>query len=117
MMDNFERANARIQKEIEEREKRNLDTSNRKLERVIESKIRTSFIGAIATFENRFGDLWGHGKPFDSLTEQQKENRRDWADARAEILDKGNNQIRAIHKEMDQYTVKHNVLRTIIRNP
>jgi hypothetical protein len=60
----------------------------------IEKKIRTTFIGAVSSLEeSRYGTLEGEDwdEEFDRL--------------RTEILDKGNSQIRAIRKLMENYQV------------
>lgn len=72
-----------------------------KLKNILITKLKTSFIGAIARFEEFFGELWGHGKHFSELSEKQKEFRKIWEDCRNSILTNGNNQIRGIESELD----------------
>ena len=39
--------------------------------KAIETKVKTAFIGALASFESRFGHLWGHGEM--QLNEEQEQ--------------------------------------------
>lgn len=82
------------------------ERSQAKLLRMIEKKLTTSFIGALARFENYFGGLWAHGVDFVDLTPEEKEWRELWIQARTEILNNGNNQVRAIQQEVQLYTTK-----------
>jgi len=78
------------------------------LKRHIETKFRTTMIGALSRFEKVFGDLWGHGLKEGELTEEQKIYREKWQLARTEILNNGNNQMRAALSEVDNNTIKYN---------
>ncbi len=78
------------------------------LKRHIETKFRTTMIGALSKFEKMFGDLWGHGLPNDQLTEEQITNKEKWQLVRTEILNNGNNQMRAAMSEIDNNTIKYN---------
>lgn len=60
--------------------------------------IRTTMIGAISKFENRFGYLWNHFND-DPLTEEQEKFADLWDFTRNEILNQGNKQIRRILQE------------------
>ena len=64
-----------------------------KIEKDIKKRILTATIGAIARFENHFGYLWGQDS--DNPTPEQLQNEIIWEKARTEILDYGNDQIRA----------------------
>lgn len=92
-------------------EQRLLDGADR-LQRIIEKKISTAFIGALAVIEERLGRLWGHGKDPDTLTEEEKYWRRKFVGLRAEILDNGNTQVRTVNKELEQYTIRWNAYQT-----
>jgi high-affinity Fe2+/Pb2+ permease len=81
--------------------------SRRKLESVIQKKCQTTMIGALARFEERFGQLWNHGKPEKDLTEEERSWREMWDLVRTEVLNNGNNQIRAIKEELGQYNVNY----------
>lgn len=80
--------------------------SKMRLMTILEKKIKTSFIGAISQFESHFGALWGHGKLEHQLTEQEKLWRERWNIARTQILNNGNNQVRAVQQELSEYTMR-----------
>lgn len=67
-------------------------------EDILRKKIQTTMIGALARFEEGFGYLWGHNQ--DSLTPKQLEFKNMWDKVRTEILNNGNDQIRAGISEM-----------------
>lgn len=85
-------------------ENRKVD-SKKRLQRILEKKLKTSFIGALSKFEAVFGRLWGHGKKYTDLSESERRFRSLWELARTEVLNNGNNQIRAIQQELDLYTI------------
>lgn len=76
------------------------------LKQVLATKMTTIFIGALASVERSMGYLWGEGK--DDLTENEKKWGKIYQELRNEILNKGNNQIRAMSNELDKYSVKYN---------
>lgn len=78
-----------------------------RLEKIITTKLKTSFIGALDAFEQAFGDMWGCNQE-ESLTPTQLANKDAWEIVRNKILTNGNNQIRAVHTELELYTVKWN---------
>lgn len=94
-------------KRKEEIRERNVEiykaSSKKQLMRNIERKFKTTMIGALARFEKKFGFLWGQGK--DELTEQELKYKQLWDEARTEILDNGNNQLRIAQEEIAQYTL------------
>ena len=94
------------------------EASKAKLKTVSAKKVRTGFIGALAQFEEQFGFLFGVKEP---TPEQQQiksclakvgfdENywRQKWELVRNATLNQGNNQIRALEKEFETYTVSWN---------
>lgn len=66
--------------------------SKERLSNIIESKMRTTFIGAISLMQEEFGDL----KEFSGVLNK----------LRKKILDNGNNNIRALMKELKQYEIR-----------
>jgi len=90
------------------KEERYLEQSRRRLDKIVSTKIRTAFIGALAAFEEEFGFLWGHDIPEDQLTGEQKEMRELWNTARTNVLNNGNTQLRAVRNEIANQTVKWN---------
>lgn len=91
-----------------ERAKKYEESSSDRLLNITSKKIKTAFIGAIATMEDYFGELWGHGLTEDECTDDQLYWRKVKEECRNEILNKGNGQIRAIENEFKQYSVKWN---------
>jgi len=89
-------------------EKRYEAHSKNTLKRHMETKFRTTMIGALSKFEKIFGDLWGHGLPDSDLSETQRKFKEKWQLARTEILNNGNNQMRAALSEIDNNTIKYN---------
>jgi len=69
------------------------------IKRIADSYLRTTFIGAIATFEEMFGFMWGHGKI--NKTPEEQELFALWQECRKRILDKGNNNIRLTKQSID----------------
>ena len=90
------------------REERYLEQSRRRLDKIVSTKVRTAFIGALAAFEAEFGFLWGHDSEDDQLTEEQREMREVWERARTAVLNNGNTQLRAVRNEIANQTVKWN---------
>jgi hypothetical protein len=99
----------RLKKEFQEKSKTtfNLRSSDR-LVKSIEKKFRTTFIGALSYFEEVFGGLWGDREPESTLSPQQIRNRRLWEQVRTNVLNNGNNQLRAAQSEIAEYTVEWN---------
>lgn len=89
-------------------EDKRLEACRRRLDKIISTKIRTSFIGALAQFEENFGFLWGQGKLEDSLTEEEKEMRTLWDQTRTAVLNNGNTQLRASQNEIANHVVSWN---------
>ena len=102
-MDNFE-YNKKV---VEERKKLNAHKkklyAKQRLETNITKKIRTTMIGALASFEDAFGDLWGIDLSYEELSEEQIQFRDVWDEVRTDILNKGNMQIRAAQDELSEY--------------
>ena len=84
------------------------DNSKRRLLNNIKKKFDTTIIGSLAAFEEKFGELWGHGLSIEELDEDQLYWREEWADARSRILDNGNANLRAAQNEIAQYTLSWN---------
>jgi hypothetical protein len=94
------------------------DNSKRRLLNNIKKKFDTTIIGSLAAFEEKFGDLWGHGLDYEELDEDQVYWREAWINARSKILDNGNANLRAAQNEIAQYTLSWNryVTKFNIRN-
>lgn len=80
---------------------------NEKLKKDTKRRITTTMIGALSSFENRFGRLWGHQKEEgENLTPQEERFFEIWQDVREEILDRGNAQIGASNQDIDTYNIE-----------
>ena len=93
------------QKQRELKSKKYTDGSKKRLSNIIATKVKTSFIGAISACEDHFGVLWGHGKQVSELNESEAAMREVWEEVRANILDNGNTQLRAIISEIGEYSI------------
>lgn len=94
------------------------DSSKKRLLNNIKKKFDTTTIGSLAIIEEIFGELWGHGVHYNELTEEEREWREDWTEARTKILDLGNSNLRAAHSEISQYSISWNryVTNFIVKN-
>jgi hypothetical protein len=68
----------------------------------VSKKFRTTMVGALAAFEKKFKHLW----------EEYPELRQLWEEARTEVLDIGNNNLRAAEQEISEYTITWDRYRT-----
>tara|TARA_Y100000356_G_C11219866_1_gene268477 strand:- start:696 stop:1070 length:375 start_codon:yes stop_codon:yes gene_type:complete len=96
-----------IKKKNEESYKEN---SKKRLINNIDKKFKTTMIGSLAVFEKYFGELWGHGNS--NLTPEQKVYKQVWEEARTDILNNGNTQMRIAQEEIAQYTMTWNRYKT-----
>lgn len=96
-----------VESRKKENEERHLAMSKRNLSSNINKKIKTTMIGSLSKFEEFFGFLWGHGKKEHELTEEERRFRGIWDLARTEVLNNGNNQIRAITEELKHHIIKY----------
>lgn len=92
----------------EEAARRYAAQSRERLRKNMETKIRTTMIGSLSIIESKIGFLWGQGKSRGQLTEQEEEMDRIKDEMRTEILNNGNNQLRAAVAEINQYDVTWN---------
>lgn len=82
------------------------NSSKERLRRIIETKMKTLMIGAIAKIEGFFGEkVWGFRLPESECTNEQLDNELIWEQLRDEILNLGNKQIRATMSELDLYDI------------
>lgn len=107
---------AELKKMHEEIKKKNEDkyrtSSKKRLIKNVEKKFKTTMIGALAQFEEMFGDLWGHPKRVEDKTSEELENYEQWQIVRTAVLNNGNNQLRAAMDEIAQYTMTWDRYRT-----
>jgi hypothetical protein len=79
------------------------EESKKRLKTIVGKKFETTFIGALAIFEKHFGYLWGKDK--ERKTQSEEDFADLWEDARNELLNHGNNQMRAAQEEIANQTV------------
>ena len=87
------------------REDRHRDLSRDKLFKAAKKKIQTTMIGALSTLENSFGFLWGLDVDEEDKTTEQKRIYEIYEEARSQILDRGNTQIRNLESEFVNYDI------------
>lgn len=79
-------------------------SSKKRLMTNVSKKFETTMIGALSEFEDLFGDLWGLHSDRPPTQEQTSFLER-WKEARTNILNKGNAQLRACLDEISQYSI------------
>ena len=107
-MDEFERNKKIVAERKRANELRKKLYSKNRLETNITKKIRTTMIGAIASFEEAFGKLWGIDLEYEELNSKQLRFKELWEEVRRDILNKGNMQIRAAQDEISEYDAEWN---------
>lgn len=95
----------------EARRQKYLDNCRKRLASITETKVKTSFIGALDAFEKEFGDLWNGNNPIKNAEEQEWYDK--WQVARTNILNNGNNQLRALLTEISNNIIEWNRYTTI----
>lgn len=99
---------ARERQEIPSTENYN-NRSSERLCNIGSKKIRTTMIGCISEVEKAFGELWGgQNKSYEDMTDNEKDWFDLWQILRKNMLNLGNNQIRAFLNEVSQYTITWN---------
>jgi hypothetical protein len=74
------------------------EKSHQRLERIASQKIKTTMIGAISSIEEHFGFLLEN-------SDSENDNKEIFNRLRSDILDKGNQQIRNLSKELKLYDI------------
>lgn len=99
----------KLKKEILTRnEQRYLEESKERLKKIITTKMKTTFIGALSAFENSFGELLGLDKSDNERNNNEQILLEKWEECRKMILDNGNKQLKSILNEMDNQTISWN---------
>ena len=106
--DDFTEFKHQANKRRTDRETHYKDNSKRRLLIILKKKFDTTIIGSLAAFEEKFGDLWGHGLAMNDLDEDQRYWRDVWMETRSKVLDNGNSNLRAAQNEIAQYTLSWN---------
>jgi hypothetical protein len=87
------------------REQRSKDVSHDNLLKFVKKRVQTTMIGSLSDIEEFFGFLWNFGSSEQELTEEQKQLKSIYEEARAKILDRGNTQIRDLELEFTNYEI------------
>jgi hypothetical protein len=87
----------KIKRDVEQKRKiRYKKDSEERLKKISRKKIQTTMIGALDTIEKRLGFLW----------KDDNKMRVIYETVRQEILDRGNDQIRNLDNELEQYDIE-----------
>lgn len=105
-MEDFSYQKKALDKIRQERKEKFLEKCRERLSHIAETKVKTSFIGALDAFEKEFGDLWGFNKK--DKTKEEQEWFEKWQVARINILNNGNNQLRSLLNEISNHVVEWN---------
>jgi hypothetical protein len=113
--------NAYKQPTKDELAKKFLDDSKKRFLKTLETKMKTAFICPLNEFEKQFGFLWGDANYNNTnvAARQLKECLERagieeslwleiWNQVRERILTNGNNQLRALHNELETYSMHWN---------
>ena len=84
------------------REERYKEISKTRLYEISRKKIQTTMIGALDTIEKSFGFLW---EADGELTPEQSQLKKIFEEARSQILDRGNAQMRNLKAEFVNYDI------------
>jgi transcription termination factor Rho len=87
------------------RQEKYKELSKDRLYKIAKKKIQTTMIGALDTIEKSFGFLW---ESDEELSNEQVQLKAIFEDARSQILDRGNTQMRNLEAEMTQYDISWN---------
>jgi transcription termination factor Rho len=86
------------------RDERRKEISKDSLFKSCKKKVQTTMIGALDSIERNFGFLWAC-EDDSELTDEQKQLKEIYNETRANILDKGNTQIRNLEAEFSSYEI------------
>jgi hypothetical protein len=84
-----------------------------RFKKIVGKKFETVTVYPLSQFETIFGHLWGHGKPKESLTDEENVMRAKWEQCRTNILNVGNQQRRNFEAELSMYDVLWNRYQTV----
>jgi len=102
-MDDFAVLSAITKKRDLENAKKYKADSKERLKKICITKVRTTMIGALQSIEDH---LLSRVPKSGQLTNEELTLQRMYDEIRKEILDKGNNQIRHLEEEFNQYEVE-----------
>jgi len=92
-------SNPKIPKILHQVSTKNCERQSRQAMTKVSQKLRKEFttvmIGALSIFEEIFGEMWEHGTPVSELSDEALLFFQKWQLARHQILDLGNERLRA----------------------
>lgn len=83
------------------KEERDREAARLRLLKQSKKKIQTTMIGAIHSIETHLGYLWDQ----EIMTPEEIQMKEIFEELRSEILDRGNNQIRNLENEFNNYEI------------
>lgn len=83
----------------------NFKRSRANLKNLIEKRMKTVMVGSLASFEEKFEQFW-KPEPGQKMTKEQELLQKLFQEVRSSILDKGNNQIRLLEKDLENFNVE-----------
>lgn len=104
----------------EEAAKKFLEDSKKRFIKILETKMKTTFICPLNEFEKHFGFLWGDTNYNNGIENKELKECLDkagvseeawlevWNQVREKILTNGNNQFRALLNELETYSMHWN---------
>ncbi len=101
---------AKMTRTADREEKYKVDSRDR-LKKISVTKVKTTMIGALSAIEKHLGFLWGldeDGNEPRTLSPEEQQLKDVYEELRSEILDIGNQQIRNLSTELEQYEVSWN---------
>lgn len=102
-MDEYTKLKAIREKKDLEKDKKYKEDSKERLKKICLTKVRTTMIGALDSIEKKFEEYYTNdSKP----SNEELILTKIFEELRTEILDKGNQQIRNLETEFEQYTIE-----------
>jgi hypothetical protein len=101
-MDEHSKLKAIRQTKDLEKDKKYKEESKERLKKICITKIKTTMIGAVDSIQKKFEQFYTNSRP----TNEELILKRLFDEIRTEILDKGNQQIRNIETEFEQYIIE-----------
>jgi hypothetical protein len=100
-MDDGFKAISKMRRDMDNRRKEKYKTdSKERLKKIASTKVKTTMIGALDSIEKHLGFLWEDSDEADNAGLKEI-----YEIVRQEILDRGNDQIRNLMTELDQYEI------------
>ena len=101
-MDEHTRLKAIRDKKDSDKDKKYKEESKERLKKICTTKVRTTMIGALDAIEKKFAEYYVG----DKASNEELILTRIFEELRTEILDKGNQQIRNLETEFEQYIIE-----------